>query len=400
MNLVSPEMYELGSRRSAIRELFEYGKARAAVVGPEHVYDFSIGNPSVPPPPCVNEAVSDLVQTLEPVALHGYTAAQGDPDTRAAIAEDLNLRFGTSFHADNFYITVGAAASLTICFKALTCTPNDTFVAIAPYFPEYKVFVENVGAQFDVVPPDTEHFQINWAELESRIGPNTRAVIVNSPNNPSGTVYSEETIEKLADLLRRKSAEFGRPVFLISDEPYREIVYDGFTTPFLTKYYDNTLVCYSFSKSLSLPGERIGYVLVPDAVCESKSVYAAVCGAGRALGYVCAPSLFQKVIARCVGQTGDIEQYRRNRDLLYRSLTEMGYRCVYPRGAFYLFVQALEPDANAFCERAKEMDLLLVSASDFGCPGFVRISYCVSETMIRRALPVFEKLAKSYREIL
>lgn len=394
--VVNESMYQLGSVRSAIRELFEYGKKRAEIVGRENVYDFSIGNPSIPAPQIVNDTIKELVTNYDSVELHGYTSAQGDAKTRAAIAEFLNNTHGTNFTGDNFYMTMGAAASLSICFHALTSDVYDEFIAIAPYFPEYKVFVNAAGAKLVEVPADTEHFQIDFAALEERINEHTRAVIINSPNNPSGTVYSEETIEKLADLLDRKSKEIGRPIFIISDEPYREIVYDGIKVPFVTKYYDNTLVCYSYSKSLSLPGERIGYVLVPDEVYDKNELYAAVCGAGRALGYVCAPSLFQKMIIRCQGATGDISAYKKNRDLLYEGLTNIGYKCFKPDGAFYMFVKALEDDSNAFCEKAKEEDVLIVAADGFGCPGWVRISYCVDEEMIKRSMPAFERIYNKY----
>lgn len=394
--IVNESMYQLGSVRSAIRELFEYGKKRAEIVGRENVYDFSIGNPSIPAPQIVNDTIKELVTNYDSVELHGYTSAQGDAKTRAAIAEFLNNTHGTNFTGDNFYMTMGAAASLSICFHALTSDVYDEFIAIAPYFPEYKVFVNAAGAKFVEVPADTEHFQIDFAALEERINEHTRAVIINSPNNPSGTVYSEETIEKLADLLDGKSKEIGRPIFIISDEPYREIVYDGIKVPFVTKYYDNTLVCYSYSKSLSLPGERIGYVLVPDEVYDKNELYAAVCGAGRALGYVCAPSLFQKMIIRCQGATGDISAYKKNRDLLYEGLTNIGYKCFKPDGAFYMFVKALEDDSNAFCEKAKEEDVLIVAADGFGCPGWVRISYCVDEEMIKRSMPAFERIYNKY----
>ena len=394
--VVNESMYQLGSVRSAIRELFEYGKKRAEIVGRENVYDFSIGNPSIPAPQIVNDTIKELVTNYDSVELHGYTSAQGDAKTRAAIAEFLNNTHGTNFTGDNFYMTMGAAASLSICFHALTSDVYDEFIAIAPYFPEYKVFVNAAGAKLVEVPADTEHFQIDFAALEERINEHTRAVIINSPNNPSGTVYSEETIEKLADLLDGKSKEIGRPIFIISDEPYREIVYDGIKVPFVTKYYDNTLVCYSYSKSLSLPGERIGYVLVPDEVYDKNELYAAVCGAGRALGYVCAPSLFQKMIIRCQGATGDIRAYKKNRDLLYEGLTNIGYKCFKPDGAFYMFVKALEDDSNAFCEKAKEEDVLIVAADGFGCPGWVRISYCVDEEMIKRSMPAFERIYNKY----
>lgn len=394
--IYNEKMYDLGSRRSAIRELFEYGKQRAAVIGAENVYDFSLGNPTVPAPDCVDETIRRLTEELDCIRLHGYTSAQGDAETRAAIAEFLNKTHGTHFEANDFYITMGAAASLSIAFHALTTSTEDEFIAIAPFFPEYKVFVEATGASLRVVPADTKNFQIDFEALEQMVNKHTKGIIINSPNNPSGAVYSLETIQKLADLLKRKEAEAGHPIFIIADEPYREIVYDGVEVPFVTKYYDNTLVCYSYSKSLSLPGERIGYILVPQEAYESKALYAAVAGAGRALGYVCAPSMMQKVIAQCQGKTGDVELYKKNRDLLYDGLTKIGYECFKPQGAFYMFVKALEEDTTAFCEKAKAEDLLIVSGEGFGCPGYVRISYCVDEEMIKRSFVAFERLYKSY----
>lgn len=394
--IVNKEMYELGSKRSAIRELFEYGKKRVAVVGPENVYDFSLGNPTVSAPACVNETICSLTKELDSISLHGYTSAQGDVETRQAIADFLNKTHKTNFRADNFYMSMGAAASLSLCFRALTTSPEDEFIAIAPFFPEYKVFVEAAGARLVVVPADTKDFQIRFDELEKLITPHTKGIIVNSPNNPSGAVYSEATIRRLAELLERKSKEYQTEIFLLADEPYREIVYDGIEVPFITKYYRNTLVCYSYSKSLSLPGERIGYVLVPDEAASSKEVYAAVAGAGRALGYVCAPSMLQKVIARVQGETGDVDEYKANRDLLYEGLTRIGYHCFKPDGAFYLFMEALEEDADAFCEKAKEEDLLIVSGNGFFCPGWVRISYCVDHDMIQRSFGAFERLYKKY----
>lgn len=396
--IYNQHMYELGSKRSAIRELFEYGKQRAAIVGEENVYDFSLGNPTVPAPDCVDETIRRLTKELDCIRLHGYTSAQGDMETRYAIAEFLNRTHGTHFEANDFYITMGAAASLSLCFRALTTSSEDEFIAIAPYFPEYKVFVEATGASLKVVPADTVGFQIDFEALEQLINKNTKGVIINSPNNPSGAVYSLETIKKLAELLGQKEKEVGHPIFIIADEPYREIVYDGVEVPFVTKYYDNTLVCYSYSKSLSLPGERIGYVLVPQEAYESKALYAAIAGAGRALGYVCAPSMMQKVIAQCQGETGDVELYKKNRDLLYEGLSKIGYECFKPQGAFYMFVKALEEDADAFCERAKAEDLLVVSANGFGCPGYVRISYCVDEEMIKRSFGAFERLYLSYKD--
>ena len=394
--IVNDRMYGLGSARSVIRELFEYGKTRAAVVGAENVYDYSLGNPAVPSPDSVNSAIIDILNIEPSIAVHGYTSAQGDAETRSAVADDLNRRFGTHFHKDNFYMTCGAAAALTISFGALITPECNEVIAIAPYFPEYNVFAENAGGKLVVVPADTGNFQINFAELEKVINEKTRCVIVNSPNNPSGAVLSVDTVKTLAALLKKKSEELGHAIVLISDEPYREIAYDGVEVPYLTKYYDNTMVCYSWSKSISLPGERIGYVLVPDEMEDSKKVYAAVCGAGRSLGFVCAPSLLQKVVKRVVGQTSDINEYKKNRDLLYGGLTEIGYDCVAPQGAFYLFVKTLG-DEKEFCRRAQDLDLLVVSGTGFGCPGYVRLAYCVSNDMIKRSLPVFKKLYESYQ---
>ena len=394
--MYSKEMVGLGSKRSTIREIFEYGKKRAAVVGAENIFDFSIGNPSVPAPACVNETIKELVDTVDSTQLHGYTSAQGDAGVRKALADSINRRFGMSITGDNLYITVGAAASISICLRALA-EEGDEFITFAPYFPEYKCFVEANGCELKVVPAQIEDFQINFDEFEKLINKNTKAVIVNSPNNPSGVVYSEKTISGLAEVLKAKSEEYGKPIFIIADEPYREIAYDGVKVPYIPKYYDNTFVCYSYSKSLSLPGERIGYIVVPDEVTDSKAAYAAVCGAGRALGYVNAPALFQRVIAKCCEETSDISIYQKNRDMLYDALIKNGFKCVKPEGAFYLFPQALEEDAYAFCEKAKMLDLLLVPGDDFGCPGHVRISYCVQNEMIQRAIPAFEKLAAMYK---
>lgn len=395
--MYSEQCYQLGSNRSAIRELFEYGKQRAAVVGKEKVYDFSLGNPTVPAPECVKESIMELLNTSSSIEVHGYTSAQGDMELRKALADYYNATYGTSFHADNYYITCGAAASLCITFKALTESAEDEFIAIAPFFPEYRAFVEGAGAKLQVVKPDTEHFQINMKELAECINEHTKGVIINSPNNPSGVVYSEETIKALAALLTAKEQEVGHPIFLISDEPYREIVYDGVVVPYVTKYYANTIVCYSFSKSLSLPGERIGFVLVPDEATDSRNLYYAMCGAARILGYVCAPSMFQKALIKCLGQVGDINLYKTNRDILYKGLTELGYECVSPEGAFYMFVKAMGGDSIAFCEKAKELDLLLVAADGFGCPGYVRISYCVDKDMIEHSMTAFKKLAEGYK---
>ena len=393
--MINETMKELGNKRSVIREIFEFGNRRRAEIGAENVYDFSLGNPNVPAPEAVNRTMIELLQTKSDMYLHGYTSAQGAIDTREAVAADLNRRFGTAFHKDNFYMTCGAAASLKISLTALY-TPGDEVIAFTPFFPEYRVFVETCGAKLVTAASDQDTFQIDFEVLKPLITEKTKAVIVNSPNNPSGVVYTAETVTKLAELLRAKEAEFGHAIYLIADEPYRELVYDGMDVPYLTKYYRDTIVCYSYSKSLSLPGERIGYILVPDEVTDAKDIYAAVCGAGRALGYVCAPSLAQHVIASCTGMVSDLNVYKLNRDLLIDSLTEFGFTCIHPDGAFYLFMKSPVADAGAFCEKAKDLDLLLVPADSFGTPGFVRIAYCVSTEMIRNSLPAFKKLAESF----
>lgn len=385
----------LGTARSAIRELFEYGKQRTAQVGAENVYDFSIGNPSVPAPAQVDEIAMELLRTSDRVALHGYTSAQGDVEARSLIAADLNRRFQAGCSAEDLYLTAGAAAALCCCFHGLIC-PGDECILFAPYFPEYQVFLQGAGAVVQVIPPEIEQFQIDFAALERTITAATKCLVINSPNNPSGAVYSAETLTRLGQLLRLKSAEYGHPIYLITDEPYREIVF-GQSAPWVPAFYENTLVCYSFSKSLSLPGERIGYVLVPPCVEAHDSVYACVAGAGRMLGYVNAPALFQRVASRCCDLTADLSIYRTNCRLLTDSLCAMGFHVVEPQGTFYLFPRTLEPDAVAFCRRAQDLDLLLVPGDGFACPGHFRLSFCVPTERIQRALPVFQRLADSYR---
>lgn len=393
--MVSEKMVELGTNRSVIRELFEYGNKRKAEIGADKVYDFSLGNPSVPAPDCVKEAALEVLNEMDPVALHGYTSAPGDAGLRKAIADYTNEKHGTQLTADNIYITVGAAASLTITVNALA-EEQDEFITFAPFFPEYRVFVEQTGSKLVVVACRKEDFQIDTEAFEQAITEHTKGVILNSPNNPSGVVITEEGIRTVCAILEKKQKEYGHPIFLIADEPYRELVYGDVFVPYLMNYYDNTIVCYSYSKSLSLPGERIGYIAVSEKAVQWQTVYAAVCGAGRALGYVCAPSMFQQVIKRCIGATSDVSKYKENRDILYQALTDYGYRCIKPDGAFYLFAESLEKDANAFSEKAKALDLLLVPADSFGTPGFVRISYCVSKEQIENSLPAFKKLAESY----
>ena len=394
--MINEKKRALGAKRSVIRELFEYGKLRKAEVGEENVYDFSLGNPSVPSPDEVNEELIRLISEESPVRLHGYTSAQGDSGVREAIADYINRTFDENINAGCLYMSVGAAAALTCSLGALVC-PGEEVIVLAPYFPEYKVFVEGAGGVVKEVMCD-EDLQPDVAAIEDAITEKTAAIIVNSPNNPTGAVYSEENIIALCDALRRAEKKYGHPIYLISDEPYRELVYDGVAVPYLTKYYDNTIVCYSFSKSLSIPGERIGYVLVSPRCADFTSVYQAVCGAGRALGFVCAPSLLQKLIPNCLGKTSDISVYDRNRRLLMERLGEYGFELIKPQGAFYLFIKSPSGDANEFCERAKARDILIVPSDDFGCPGYARLAYCVTTEQIERSMPAFEALAKSYKD--
>lgn len=396
--MINEKNVRLGKVRSSIRELFEYGKARKAEIGEDNVFDFSIGNPSVPVPEKVTEELVEILKTYDPVFLHGYTSAQGDFSVRKTIADYTNERFGTSLNADCFYMTCGAAASLTIVLNALV-NNGDEIITFAPFFPEYRIFAENAGAKLVAVDCVEDAFKIDFEKFESAITAHTKGVIVNSPNNPSGVVYTEEEIKKLAKILEKYSEKFGNPIFLIADEPYRELVYDkSIKVPYIMNYYTYSLVCYSYSKSLSLPGERIGYIGVNNKIPEFSDVYAAICGAGRSLGFVCAPNLFQQLIKRVYNVTSDISVYKNNRDLLYSSLIKHGFDVVKPDGAFYLFVKSPEKDAKAFCEKAKEYEILIVAGDDFGCKGYARVSYCVSPKMLSRALPAFEKLAKSYQK--
>lgn len=389
-------MLALGKAPSVIRETFEYGIRRAAEIGSENVFDFSLGNPSVPAPESVHDSMRRLMEEMDSVQLHGYTSAIGAEPTRAAIAEDINKRFNAGISAQDIYMTCGAAASLTVTLHAILC-PGDVCMTFAPFFPEYRVFVESAGAKLIAVPADLAHFQMNLEALAELMTPETKAIIINTPNNPTGVVYTEENLKAFCDLLRTKAQEYGHPIYLLADEPYRELIYDDKTVvPYLPNLYDDTFVCYSFSKSLSLPGERIGYIVVSPKMADSRNVYAAICGSGRALGFVCAPSMAQRVVAENLGKTGDLSIYRKNRDLLYQALTDYGYHCIYPDGAFYLWVQALEPDAKAFCQKARDYELLLVPSDSFGCEGYIRIAYCVTTEMIERSLPAFKKLAESY----
>lgn len=386
-------MYERGNAPSAIRELFAYGMERKDQIGEDKVFDFSIGNPSVPAPDSVAETIRELAD-MAPAQLHAYSAAQGLESTRTAIAENLNKRFGTHYTADNLYLTMGAAACLSACFTALI-EPGDEIIVIAPYFPEYRIWIEFAGGVCVEVPAREDNFQIDLDALEQAITKKTKAVVINTPNNPVGTVYTRETLEGLADVLVQAEQKFDHDVYLISDEPYRELTY-GVEVPWVPAIYPNTLVCYSWSKSLSLPGDRIGYVLVPNEVHDSREVYLAVCGAGRSLGYICAPVFFQRVIERCVDEPTNVEAYAVNREILTHALDELGYEYIEPDGAFYLWIKALEPDAQAFSNKAKEHELLLVPSDSFGVGGWVRAGYCIDKSTIEHSIPAFAALKADY----
>ena len=395
--MVSEKMMQLGKKSSIIREIFEYGKKRKAEIGAENVFDFSLGNPSVPAPQKVTDVMTKLMSEVPAEVLHGYTSGPGDMNVRTAIAEYINNKFGVEANAGLIYMTCGAAASLTITLNAIT-EPGDEVIAFAPFFPEYRVFAEQAGAKFVTVSCKQEDLQIDFDALEKAINKNTKAIIINSPNNPSGVIVPEKDVIKLTDLLKEKQKEHNKEIFLISDEPYRELVFTGEKVPYIPCYYENSFVCYSYSKALSLPGERIGYIFVSPTMKDAGDVYAAVCGAGRALGYVCAPSLMQYTIAQCLEDTADISIYEKNRKLLYEGLTNIGYTVIKPDGAFYMFVKALEDDAFKFYERAKNFELLLVPSDDFGCKGFVRISYCVDTQLIENSLPAFKALYEDYKK--
>ena len=394
--MVNQEYYNLGTAPSVIRQLFAYGLEQAAKVGADKVYDYSLGNPSIPAPKKVNESIKKIVDEMDSIKLHGYSMAAGFDTARAAVAKDLSERFGLDVKASELFFTCGAAPALISIIKALIVDADSEIMAVAPFFPEYRPFVNANGGKLVVVPADTKAFQIHLDEVEKRITKNTQGIIINSPNNPSGVVYTEETLKGLAALLERKSKEYGRPIYIIADEPYRELVYGGVKVPFIPCLYKNTIVCYSYSKSLSLPGERIGYVYVPGFAEDADAVYAAIAGAARIMGHVCPPTLMQKVIEYCAEERPDLVAYDENRNLLYNSLREMGYECAKPDGAFYLFVKAPNGDANAFSEKAKlEHNLLVVPADGFGCPGYFRLSYCVANDMIQRSLPAFKAMIES-----
>lgn len=393
--MISKKMENMVANSSAIRAMFEEGNRLAKIYGPENVFDFSLGNPSVPAPDCVRQAIIDLVNEEEPTVLHGYMSNAGFEDVRQTIAESLNRRFGTSFAAKNLIMTVGAASGLNVAFKTILNSGEEVIV-FAPYFLEYGAYVRNYDGNLVEISPDTTTFQPNLKEFEEKITPKTRAVIVNTPHNPTGVVYSEETIRKLTSILEAKQKEFGTVIYLISDEPYRELAYDGVQVPYLTKYYANTIVGYSYSKSLSLPGERIGYLVIPDEADGSEELIAAAAIANRTIGCVNAPSLIQKVIAKCVDAEVDVAAYDKNRLALYNGLKELGFECIKPQGAFYLFVKSPVTDEKAFCEAGKKYNILMVPGSSFACPGYVRLAYCVSYDTIMNSLPQFGKLAEEF----
>lgn len=394
--MIAEKMKNMVANSSAIRAMFEEGNRLAQIYGAENVFDFSLGNPNVPAPEAVKKAIREILEEEDPVALHGYTNSNcGYADVREAVASSLNERFGTRFEGKNIVMTVGAAGGLNVILKSLI-NPGDEVIAFAPYFGEYRSYTNNYDGVLVEISPNTVDFQPKLDEFEQKITPKTKAVIVNTPNNPTGVVYSEETIKKLAAVMEAKQKEYGTDIFLISDEPYRELVYDGAKVPYLTKYYDNTIVGYSYSKSLSLPGERIGYLVIPDEVTDSEEVLSAANVATRILGFVNAPTLQQKIVAKCLSEKTDISYYDRNREALYQGLKDCGFECIKPEGAFYLFVKTPVADEKEFCAAAKKYNLLIVPGSSFACPGYVRLAYCVSYETIVNSLPKFQELAKEY----
>ncbi len=394
--MIAEKMKESVAGSSAIRAMFEEGDRLAKEYGPENVFDFSLGNPNVPAPPQVKDAIIELVDDEDPVVLHGYTTSNsGYEDVRETVAESLNQRFGTAFTFENIIMSVGAAGGLNVILKSLI-NPGDEVIVFAPYFGEYRSYVGNYDGKLVEISPNTVDFQPKLDEFAQKITPKTKAVLINTPNNPTGVVYSKETLEQMAKIMEDKEKEYGTDIYLLSDEPYRELVYDGTEVPWLTGMYANTIVCYSYSKSLSLPGERIGYLVIPDEVADSDDVKSAANVATRILGFVNAPTLQQKVVAKCIDARTDISYYDRNRETIYEGLTEYGFTCVKPKGAFYLFVKSPVEDEKAFCAAAKKYNILLVAGSSFGCPGYVRLAYCVSYDTIVNSLPKFKQLASEY----
>ncbi len=392
--MISTMIEGLIKNGSAVRAMFEEGKKMAAQFGKENVYDFSLGNPSVYPPEEINKEMINVINDTDPNYLHGYMSNAGYPEVREAVAKSLNKRFATNFSGNNILMTVGAAGGLNVILKTLL-NPGDEVIVFAPFFGEYKNYIANFGGKIVIVSADVPNFQLKLDEFEQKINKNTKAVIINNPNNPSGVIYSEETIKKLAEILEKKQAELGTSIYLISDEPYRELAYDGEEVPYLTKYYKNTVVGYSFSKSLSLPGERIGYLVMPDELDDAESIIAGAAIANRILGFVNAPALQQLTIAKVLDSKVDVEIYNKNRELLYRKLTEFGYECIKPQGAFYMFIKAPGGDDQAFVQKAKSEHILLVGGTFFACPGYLRLAYCVDYDMIERSLPGFKRLIEN-----
>lgn len=397
--MISQEFVKMTGQKSVIREMFSYGMERAAEIGAENVFNYSLGNPSVPAPAKFTEALIDLIQNQDPVTIHGYSPSLGIQSVRQAVADSLNQRFQMTYKPSHIFMTVGAAGAIAHAARAIT-VPGDEIITFAPFFPEYNPYINKTGAKLVVVPADTKSFQINFEEFEKLINPKTMAVLVNSPNNPSGIVYSTKTIDTLASILYKKQAEYGHPIYLISDEPYREIVFAGVDAPFIAAHYNNTMTCYSFSKSLSLPGERIGYIAVNPA-CEDAELLVDVFGQiSRGIGHNCPPSLIQLAVAQVLEETADLSVYETNKNILYKELTRLGFDIVEPGGTFYMFPKALEEDAKAFCEKAKKYDLLLVPSDTFGCPSHFRISYCVPTEKVERSIAAFEKLVAEYRQVI
>lgn len=394
--MIAEKMKGMVANSSAIRAMFEEGNRLAEIYGAENVYDFSLGNPNVPAPQAVKQAMIELLDESDPVVLHGYTNSNsGYADVRQTVAESVNERFGTAFTGENIVMTVGAAGGLNVIFKTLL-NPGDEVIAFAPYFGEYRSYTNNYDGVLVEISPNTENFQPKLEEFEEKITPKTKIVIVNTPNNPTGVVYSEETIRKMTEIMEAKQKEYGTDIYLVSDEPYRELAYDGVEVPYLTKYYNNTIIGYSYSKSLSLPGERIGYLVIPDEVADSDDVKSAANVATRILGFVNAPTLQQKVVAKCINEKTDLTFYNRNRETLYNGLIDCGFECIKPQGAFYLFVKSPVENEKAFCEEAKKLHILMVPGSSFACPGYIRLAYCVSYETIVNSLPKFHELAKKY----
>ena len=396
--MVSEKYKDMLKQKSVIREICVRANERAKEIGADQVFNYSLGNPSVPAPERMNQVLKEIIDTKDPLVLHGYSESHGIYEVREAVAESLKRRFGIAYTADHIFMASGAAAAIAHAARAVT-KPGDEMITFAPFFPEYNPYIREAGVELKIVPADTVGFQINFEELKKLLNPKTNAVLINSPNNPTGVVYSKETIQKLSDILREKEKEYGHEIFIISDEPYREIVFSGVEAPVVSQYYDNTLVCYSFSKSLSLPGERIGYVAANPKAKDAETIIHMCTQISRGIGHNCPASLIQLAVAEMLDETADLSVYETNRDILYKELTDLGFECVKPEGTFYIFPKALEEDAKAFCEKAWKYNLALVPGDSFGCPGYFRIAYCVKTDMVKRSLEAFRALAKEYGKV-